>query len=337
MDQVSLVGPNDAASLKYHIECTALFNPEIRRTFYIYAENRHLTELAELLQSDKCLFIAESQLLDPQICRNKWIYQQLLKLSVDQLHKTHNLSELFLFTDVDTLPLRPVKRDLFFRGDTPLYYTHSEHESPTMTRNYTTPENPVAAEASFAEWHYSMTWSSLQLLGIQQADRLGAIDACVIWSQRTLRKLKRHVEKTTSLSWSEAIINKWLQFICTHQQCFFRCEGFRNIEFRRAHQAEKSAIIGIEELQQNLRLGFSEWQLYTYFTVYFEKAERRWLGLLGNNPGPHVCEFHNSMPQSQLQAILDNQGATPFLYFYPGINGSEETLNKYLGLLRNKE
>ena len=330
MDQVTLIGPEDGDSLKFHMECTRRFNPLVQRTFYIYAECPAVITVVKQCESQSCLFIPESVLLDPKICANKWIYQQLLKLSVDQLHDSHQLSELFLFTDVDTLAMREIKEELLFRDGDPIHYMRSSHTAPILCREYVAANAPET-HSPFLDWHYAMSSTVKQLLGLKEADHLSAINACVVWSQRALRRLKRHIEQGTQLPWQEAIINTWLQFLCAHQRQFMRSTGFRDIEFKRSAETAFKDVISLAELQKNVRLGFSEWQLYSYFTSYFGKSSKRWLGLLGKAPGPCVSEFNTAASDSaQLQIILDQQGATPFLYFYPNLKGCEQVISNYL-------
>ena len=330
MDQVTLIGPNDTQSLKLHIAATHKNNHLVERTFYIYAETSELQKLIESHKYEDIIFIPESTLLDSSICRNKWIYQQLLKLSVDQLRSSHNLSELFLFTDVDTIAVKSIKEDLFFRDGLPIYYTKSRHSNPILCKDFQTAKQENIETQQYLNWHYAMTWSTTQLLGIQKVSELAAIDACVIWSQKTLKRLKRHIEKTNSLPWQHAILKLWNLFLCHHQQHFIQESGFREIAFSNEPQED---IIALETLQKKIRLGFSEWQLYTYFNTYIEKSDKRWLGLMGNANAPHVAEFNeNALNQQQLSEILKAQDSTPFLYFYPSIDQSEKTLFDYLTL-----
>jgi len=330
MDQVTLIGPEDAGSLRFHMECTKRFNPLVERTFYIYAECPAVIEAIKKCEGEKCLFIPESELLTPKVCANKWIYQQLLKLSVDSLHGTHNLSELFLFTDVDTLALREVKEELLFRDGDPIHYMRSSHVAPVLCRDYVA-AGPVEEKTPFADWHYTMTCSVKELLGLKDAEHLSAVNACVVWSQRTMRRLKRYIEQINQLPWQEAIVNTWIRFLCKHQKNFFRSAGFRDIEFNSSCEVDLQHVIGIEELQSHVRLGFSEWQLYSYYITHFEKASKRWLGLLGKEAGPCVAEFNTvASDKALLQKILEKQSATPFLYFYPNLQGCEEVLSNYL-------
>ena len=331
MDQVTLVGPQDSASLPFHIECTRRFNSQVERTLYIYAECPQVREAVKANQSEGCLFIPELELLDPRVCRNKWIYQQLLKMSVDKLHESYGLSENFLFTDVDTLALQPIKEDLFFRDGEPLYYMHTQHKTPTLCKEYVAAQNEAQESADFIDWNFAMTETVRQLLHLPEVENISAIDACVVWSQRTLRRMKRHIEKCQGLPWQEAVVNIWTQFLCIHQKNFFRNAGFRDIAFSLRHQAEMNDVISLEELHSKVRLGFSEWQLYSYFNTYLEKSNKRWLGLLGKTPGPHVAEFNNTVSsQDLLKTILEKGSSTPFLYFYPGIQGNEKTIRNFL-------
>lgn len=328
MDQITLIGPNDGQSLKFHIRATKKNNHLVERSFYIYAETDEIYKLVKSHKSEDIIFIPESTLLTPDICSNKWIYQQLLKLSVDQLRNSHNLSELFLFTDVDTIAIKPIKKDLFFRDGMPIYYTKSRHSKPVLCKEFQSVQEKTIENQQYLNWHYAMTWSTTHLLGLQDISELAAIDACVIWSQKTLRRLKRHIEKINSLPWQHAIIKSWHLFLCNHQQNFIQESGFRDIAF--SHEPQEN-IISLETLQKKIRLGFSEWQLYTYFNTYIEKSNKRWLGLMGNSNAPHVAEFNeNALNQLQLSSILNSQNSTPFLYFYPSINDSEKLLAEYL-------
>lgn len=331
MDQITLIGPNDGKSLKFHIESTRIYNHLVDRTFYIYAETPEVSRIINTFHdSPNINFVAESDLVHPEICSNKWIYQQLLKLSVDQLRNSHNLSELFLFTDVDTIAIRDIKEDLFFRDGQPMYYMRSRHQKPVLCKEYQAVEEAIPEPSNYLEWHYAMTWSTLNLLGLQNASELAAIDACVIWSQKTLRRLKRHVEKLSQLPWQHAILNSWLQFLCGHQAHFHQETGFRDIAFS---QQTPKEILSLEHLQSKIRLGFSEWQLYAYFNTYIEKSDKRWLGLMGNAKGPHVGEFNEIVSkQNVLTSVLKAEDPTPFLYFYPSIHESEKLLMDYFKL-----
>ncbi|NQZ56311.1 MAG: hypothetical protein HRT88_02415 [Lentisphaeraceae bacterium] len=331
MDQVTLIGPQDSDSLAFHIECTRRFNTLVKRTLYIYAECPQVVAAVRTNQSENCVFIAESELVDPQICGNKWIYQQLLKMSVDSLHASHQLSENFLFTDVDTLALQPIKEDLFFRDSQPVYYMQTQHKRPVLCKEYIGADNERIEASDYLDWHFAMTQTVRQLLHLPEVENISSIDACVIWNQRTLRRLKRHIEICSALPWQEAVVNTWVQFLCNYQKNFFRDTGFRNIAFSLRYQAQLGEVIPLGELQENVRLGFSEWQLYSYFNTYLEKSNKRWLGLLGKTPGPHVAEFNNTVSSQQfLKEILEKGSSAPFLYFYPGIKGNEETLRDFL-------
>lgn len=330
MDQIALIGPNDGKSLKFHIESTCKYNATVERTFYIYAETPEVKEIIQAHKHPNVIYIPESSLLSPEVCRNKWIYQQLLKLSVDQLRNSHNLSELFLFTDVDTIAIRPINDDLFFRDGLPIYFMRSRHKSPILCKEYQPVTEETQEPKQFLEWHYAMTWSTTKLLGLSNLSELAAIDACVIWSQKTLRRLKRHIEKINHLPWHHAIINKWHLFLCQHQQHFLQESGFRDIAFSSSQQDN---VIDLETLQTKIRLGFSEWQLYAYFNTYIDQSNKRWLGLMGNANGPHVAEFNeNSLYQEDLKKLLDSPNPPPFLYFYPAINKSKSLLCDYFSI-----
>ena len=330
MDQVALIGPNDGKSLKYHVEASRKYNTLIQRTFYICAETPEISQLVQKINSENVIFIPESTLLSPQICSNKWIYQQLLKLSVDQLRNSHNLSELFLFTDVDTIAIRDVKEDLFFRDGQPIYYMRSRHAKPILCKEYQETDEALPVQQNYLDWHYAMTYSTLDLLNLKNKPELSAIDACVIWSQKTLRRLKRHIEKVNGLPWQHAIVNKWIQFLCKHQAYFQQESGFRNISFS---QRKTDKVLSVEYLHSNIRLGFSEWQLYTYFNSYIEKSDKRWLGLMGKANGPHVAEFNEAASnQEVLKEVLNSKTPPSFLYFYPAIQKSEKLLNEYFNL-----
>ena len=69
-----------------------------------------------------------------------------------------------------------------------------KHEAPVLSRAFQVPEKKVTHDQLFVDWHYGMSWTTWDLLGIKPEHRVSAIDACVLWNQRILRKLKRHIE-----------------------------------------------------------------------------------------------------------------------------------------------
>ena len=181
MDQVTLIGPEDFDALGWHVKANDKYNSWCTRSFYIYAETPASKEYIEKYSSrDDLVFIAESELVDPEIFPNKWIYQQLLKLAVDKLRDTHGLSELFLFTDVDTIPTKEITEDLFIRHEKPLYYLSSNHSKCILSDTFVLPEDPVILDKGYQAWHYAMTKSTEDLLGIKAPSTISAIDACTI-------------------------------------------------------------------------------------------------------------------------------------------------------------
>lgn len=331
MDQVALVGPRDGNSLKWHIHFSRKNNSLISRTFYIHCETDEVLEsISKLDAPDNVFFIPESKVLDASVCQNKWIYQQLLKLSVDKLRESHDLTEQFLFTDVDTIPFRKVeKKDFFHEGD-PIFYITTEHEQPVLGRSFQPPEKAVALNQAYIDWHYGMSWTTWDLLGIKPEYRVSAIDACVLWSQRVLRKLKRHLEEQSGLPWEEAILNSLVKFYCLHRKHFVKNEGFREVSFSSQISVSKEDIVPLEELLQRGRLGFSEWQLYAHFVSYINDNKKMWLGHMGRHPKPHVGEFNTAVStEEELRTILDNQAHSAFIYFYPGLDHMADVLEDY--------
>lgn len=331
MDQIALIGPKDGESLKWHIKFSEKYNPLIERTIYIHCSTDEVLEsIAEFRDREKVLFIPEEDILDPKSCQNKWIYQQLLKLSVDKLRETHNLSEQFLFTDVDTIPFREVEDKDFFHEGEPIFYIASEHEKPVLGRTFMIPENPVSHSQAFIDWHYGMSWTTWDLLQINPKNRVSAIDACVLWSQRILRKLKRYIEDKSGLPWQEAILNSLLKFFCLHRKHFIKNDGFREVSFSSQATVGKENIVPIDELIKKGRLGFSEWQLYAHFVSFINENKKMWLGQMGRHPKPHVGEFNTTVStQDELRKILKNQTHAAFIYFYPGLDSMDEVLKDY--------
>ena len=331
MDQVALIGPKDGQSLKWHVEFSERNNPLIERTFYIHCETESVLKAIQPFKTKSNLtFIPESEVLSPSICQNKWIYQQLLKLSIDKLRDKYNLSELFLFTDVDTIPFRKIEEKDFFHKGEPIFYISSEHEAPVLSREFQAPTKKVADNLSFIDWHYGMSWTTWDLLGINPQYRISAIDACVLWSQRILRKLKRHIESRFELPWEEAILNSLLKFFYSHRKHFVKKEGFREVSFSSQASVTKNQTVPLQELLNNGRLGFSEWQLYAHFVSFVNTNKNSWLGQMGKHSKPHVGEFNTSLStQEELRNIL-NKGSHPaFIYFYPGLTGMDEVLKDY--------
>ena len=97
IDQVTLAGPADAGNIDQHYRACRRYNSAVDRCFYV-VPNFLADELESEHKGENLIIIKESIILDPETCPNKWIYQQLLKLNIDQLRTSHNLSETFLFT-----------------------------------------------------------------------------------------------------------------------------------------------------------------------------------------------------------------------------------------------
>ncbi|MCM8532726.1 MAG: hypothetical protein NE330_16280 [Lentisphaeraceae bacterium] len=331
MDQVTLIGPEDFNALDWHIKANDKYNSLSERTFYIYAETGAGKEyISKFYNRDDLIFIPESSLVDPEIFPNKWIYQQLLKLSVDSLRDEHNLTELFLFTDVDTIPIKEITKGLFIRHDKPLYYLSTTHSKCILTDTFVPPEDPLVLQKPYLAWHYAMTKSTEDILGIKAPTTVSAIDACTLWSQKTLKRLKRHIEKVHDLPWPQAILKCFIHFAIDHQKLFQKRDGFRSIEFCPDLPTERPATVGLNDLLHNLRLGFSEWQLYAHFHTFVDPKPNRWLGLLGKTPAPHVSEFNTETLDTEiLDNLLQQEHRPSFLYFYPNVKGAEETLKKY--------
>lgn len=328
MDQVTLVGPNDLSALKLHRLATLLNNRTVDRTFYIHpdtpAATAALTQLRAELGDEplrQAVFLKEDTLLSPALCANKWIYQQLLKLSVDQLRDSHGLSEMFLFTDVDTLCLRDTPLDRLQERGKFVFHVASDNLEPVLAKDFSAaPLAHAPRPQTETDWFWAMSWTAHQLLGLTDAPRLGAIDACVVWSQKTLRKLKRDIETRFQLPWHQAALGQFVAFILKFQRHFRRDDAFRDISFTLRRPPDDTRILGFDELYHQLRLGFSEWQLYTYF-LYTQATHPYHIGLLGPASNPLVGEFNTaSAPQHLLDDILARPESFPnFIYFYPNI------------------
>ena len=331
MDQVALIGPRDGNSLKWHILFNEKNNQLIERTFYVYCETPEIEKFVERYRNrSNLIFIPESDLLSAKIWPNKWIYQQLLKLSVDKLRDSHDLSELFLFTDVDTIPFKKISdKDLFHNGE-PVFYISTEHEAPVLSREFQPPINKVPLHQNYLEWHYAMSWTTWDLLGIQPENKISAIDACVLWSQRVMKKLKRPVEEISGLSWQESILNSLVKFFSSHRNHFIKQEGFREISFTARENLASDKTVLLNELISNCRLGFSEWQLYAHFMTFINKNSKSWIGQMGRHPKPHIGEFNTAnSSNNDLKKILDSGAHPSFIYFYPGIDSAGEVLENY--------
>jgi len=240
MDQVVLAGPNDLDVLPIHIMADHINNKFLDKTYYIIPERCLNSEIIQNLLNDlgesileNIEFISENDLLSPSVCLNPWIYQQLLKLSVDKLRETHSLSESFLFTDVDSICLRPIEQSDFQHNGKFIFFCGSDNPKPILADNF----EPalIKSEPEMTgnyDWFYAMTWSTFQLLGIENPPRLTAIDACTIWNQRILRQLKRRLSKRFDCcSWYEAIIREYVNFIYTFKANFKLESEFRKIAF----------------------------------------------------------------------------------------------------------
>ena len=109
--------------------------------------------------------------------------------------------------------------------------------------------------------------TTFNLLDIEKPPRLCAIDACTIWSSEILRELKVQIEKKFKYCWYQAILDQYSLFISNFQDHFVLTADFRRIGFSRKPISKRSQQLPLDSnyLEKNLRLGFSEWQLYTYF------------------------------------------------------------------------
>jgi hypothetical protein len=336
LDQVTLVGPNDFESMKLHIMATYLHAVFIKRTFYVYADiptaNDIILQLKHELPAnalENVVFINENDVLSPHICSNKWIYQQLLKLSVDKLRKSHELSESFLFTDVDTLCLRETVLTDFQQDGKFIFFVASDNDQPILADNFSSlPNVHKTRSAEYNDWFWSMSWTTYQLLGITEAPHVCAIDACVIWSQRVMKKLKKHIEDRFSMPWYEAIVQQYCNFLLNFKNNFFYDnKGTRHISMSLQGKQNPltSDVPGFNELYHQLRLGFSEWQLYTHYMTMLEKSAYK-IGLLGSSRHPLVAEYNCQLTDwALLEEILEStknkQAKFPnFIYFYPNIN-----------------
>jgi len=329
MDQVALVGPGDLSALKLHRLATHLNNRAVGRTFYIHPDTTAAAAALAQLRAElgeeplrQAVFLKEDTLLSPELCANKWIYQQLLKLSVDQLRDSHHLSEPFLFTDVDTLCLRDTPLDTFRERGKFVFYVSSDNHEPVLAANFSAaPLAHSSRPQAETDWFWAMSWTAHQLLGLGEAPRLGAIDACAIWSQKMLRKLKRDLETRFQTPWHQAIVGQFVAFILKFQRHFRRDNAFRRIAFALGQPQDDTAIPGFDELYHHLRLGFSEWQLYAYF-LYTQETHPYHIGMLGPAKNPLVGEFNTAIaPQSLLADILARGESFPnFIYFYPNID-----------------
>ncbi len=337
LDQVTLVGPNDLRSLRAHILSTSLFNSFVDRTFYIAPDTDAVRAAADEARAGlpadaaaKIVFVTEDTLLSPSVCANKWIYQQLLKLSVDGLRDSHQLSEPFFFTDVDTICLSPTRvEDVQHQGRF-VFYAASDNDEPTLATDFkTAPLDRKPRDPAYEDWHLGMTWSVLQLLDLERAPLLCAIDACVVWSQRVMRRLKRDIAIRFDMPWQEAIISQYVTFIMTYKKHFSRQKGFKGIVFTPRRLCSQS--VGFDELYHSLRIGFSEWQLYTYYLSTLDSSPY-YIGLLGPERHPLVAEYNCSRNDiSLLRKVIDasrkGERTFPnFVYFYPGIDDAVRPL-----------
>ena len=342
MDQVTLVGPGDLGSLRAHALGTALFNSCIDRTFYVMPDTSAAREAFEgaLIglpagAGAKAIRIPEDSLLSPSVCANKWIYQQLLKFSVDSLRDSHNLSELFFFTDVDTICLRSTRMEDMQHQGRFIFFCSSDNESATLALDFkTAPVELKPRDPAFEDWHLGMSWAAYQLLGLEKAPRLCSVDACVVWSQKIMRKLKRSIADRFSMPWQEAVLSRYVMFIMAFKKCFRRQAGFRDIVF--TPRAPVREELGFDELYHNLRIGFSEWQLYNYFLSVLDSSPYV-IGLLGPASHPLVAEFNCSVNDiGLLRKIVDSSRkgdkAFPnFIYFYPRLDdAARPTVMEYL-------
>ena len=207
MDQVVLVGPKDIASLRLHIIANYLHNQFVNRTFYILAESILATSLVRDLTNQldpsilsDIIFINEIEVLNPDICTNSWIYQQLLKLNLDKLRESYELSETFFISDVDTICLRKTLLSDFQYEGQYIFFTKSDTKKSLLADNfYPAMGNKCNGPAEFDDWFFAMSWTTYALLGLSNPSRFCAIDACTIWSQKLLRQLKRRIEETREI------------------------------------------------------------------------------------------------------------------------------------------
>jgi len=98
-------------------------------------------------------------------------------------------------------------------------------------------------------------------------------------------------------------------------------------------KTDPDKVLDFDFLYKNLRIGFSEWQLYTYFLSTL-KTSNYAIGMLGPAPHPLVSEFNiNASEESLLADVLhaaeNNEKRFPnFIYFYPGLTGKSYSLVK---------
>ena len=274
IDQVTLIGPNDVASLPYHMRFSARNIPFLRKTFYIIpgdtAFRQRLETVCAGIQKEffeKSIFVPEETLLAPSVCENKWIYQQLVKLSA---YRLNGLSEMFLFTDIDTLCLRPVTFDeLVVRNDYPYWVSHYQGEQEFVAPDFNAiqfVEDIPAIDGQQLSWLIGFSWSSLNLLGLERMQCMSAVNACVIWSQTVLKALIAFIEKRSGMPFHDAVTACFRAFIAAHKDHFYRYPGYRQVMMTYYPPETFTRCTDDEEtLYRTLRIGFSEWQLYTYF------------------------------------------------------------------------
>jgi hypothetical protein len=248
---------------------------------------------------------------------------------------------MFFFTDVDTLCMtETTDRDFRQNGDRYVFFVASDHTSPVLADRFVPASDARPRDSTFLDWFYAMNWCVFQLLGLKDPPFYGAIDACVIWSQKILKKLKRCIEQRYGMPWNDAVVCQFAAFILQHRECLVRVpDPFRSVAFRRDKigNPASSENPGFDELYHSLRLGFSEWQLYAYFLSTLDTIPYR-AGMLGPAKNPIVAEYNRSnsgrgvpLPEILLSFRKGEKRFPNFMYWYPGVLPDDlPLLNEFL-------
>ncbi|MBN1493571.1 MAG: hypothetical protein JW938_05430, partial [Candidatus Omnitrophica bacterium] len=333
MDQITLISSDDIESLPYHIRFTACNLPFIARTLYVIPNDmtvrdrvRSIIEDRTRAERSRIVVIDEESIVPSSVCENKWIYQQLVKLAISTLRESHRLSEPFLFTDIDTICVRRVAEgDLIREGKYVFWIAHYGHEPAyfdTTFKRTTTLKRLPAIDGNTASWLMSFSWCAQALLGLKELPAVSAVNACVLWSSTVLTGLRYMVEKRFGKPFNECVLDSFRAFIKEHNDHFYEYKGYRRIVM--SYYGGEGLVKGDyddEYYFRNVRLGFSEWQLYTLF-----------LSMLQRHPyvfhfqPPHtnefIAEFNAEVQNIEiLQAAIASaeQGGRRchFINFYP--------------------
>jgi hypothetical protein len=336
MDQVTLIAESDLESLQYHLYFTRKNLPFIRRTFYIIPSKNDLAARARSavtacagVREDQIVFVPEDEILPSSVCKNKWIYQQLIKLSVYKLRPRYGLSEPFLFTDIDTLCLRPLSAtDLKHNGKGLFWLAHYEKKEDRFDSSF----EDVARlkdlphiDRDTVSWLMGFSWTALFLLGIKEMPAVSAVNACVIWYSTILEGLVAVIEKRFGRPFHESILEAFKQFIAEHKKYFYEYAGYRKIVMSYYGGEGLTKCDHDEQYYfEHLRLGFSEWQLYTLFlSVLRQQPYALHFQMPGRNA--FIAEFNSDVQNIEiLKAAVNNadRGGKEchFINFYPKID-----------------